>query len=363
VAKIVSIATEVPAYKHTQQHLMEFMEGAYSAGDKEKRIINYLYKHSGIDTRYSVIPDFTLPVDEWEFFPHAKNLEPFPNLEYRMQWFKKHALPLSLKASEKCLAGIIDKHELTHLVTISCTGMSAPGLELQLMEELGLNANVSRTAINFMGCYAAIHGLKMANDIVNANKGAKVLIVCIELCSLHFQKTFTEDAITAPLLFADGCAAALICGDEDPHEGMHMDSFYAEVMKDAKDSMTWNISSSGFVMTLDGDVPEIFRADIGPLKERALAKAGYTADAIKYFCIHPGGKRILEAIGNGLALTYDDLAYSYKILKEYGNMSSATVLFVLKDMWPKLIADKGTHTFAAAFGPGLTMESLITTAV
>ncbi len=362
MAKIISIATEVPQYKHTQQNLMEFMEGAYSAGEKEKRIINYLYKHSGIDTRHSVIPDFTLPVEEWEFFPKSKNLEPFPNLEHRMDWFKKHALPLCIKASKKCIDGVIDKHELTHLITVSCTGMSAPGLELQLMEELGLKSNIARTAINFMGCYAAIHGLKMANDIVNANKGAKVLIVCIELCSLHFQKIFTEDAITAPLLFADGCAAALISGDDDAHEGMLMDSFYSEVLKDAKDSMTWNISSSGFVMTLSGDVPEIFRADIAPLKERAIEKAGYTDEDIKYFCIHPGGKRILEAIGKGLKLSNEDMAYSYQILREYGNMSSATVLFVLKAMWDKLLADKGTHTFAAAFGPGLTMESLIMTA-
>ena len=361
VAKIISIATAVPEYKHTQQHLMEFMEGAYSAGEKEKRIINYLYKHSGIDTRYSVIPDFTLPVDEWEFFPHSKNLEPFPNLEHRMDWFKRHALSLSLQSANKCIDGIIDKHELTHLITVSCTGMSAPGLELQLMEAMGLNADVSRTAINFMGCYAAVHGLKMANDIVNANPGAKVLVVCTELCSLHFQKTFTEDSVTAPLLFADGSAAALICGDDDRHEGLHMDSFYAEVMKDKKDSMSWNLSSNGFVMTLAGDVPEIFRADIGPLKDRAIAKAGYTTEQIKYFCIHPGGKRILEAISKGLSLSEEDLVESYKILREYGNMSSATILFVMKEMWGRLFADKGAHIFAAAFGPGLTMESLIMT--
>ena len=361
MAKIISIATEVPAYKHTQQHLLEFMEGAYSADDKQKKILRYLYRHSGIDTRYSVIPDFTLPIDQWEFFPHSRNLEPFPNLEYRMKWFKMNALQLSLAAATKCIDGIIHKDELTHLITISCTGMSAPGLELELMEALQLKADTSRTAINFMGCYAAIHGLKMANDIVNANPKAKVLVVCTELCSLHFQKTFTEDAITAPLLFADGSAAVLVCSDADTHAGMKMASFYSEVLKDAKDSMSWNLSSNGFVMTLSGDVPEIFRADIGSLKDHSLAKAGYDQDAIKYFCIHPGGKRILEAIAKGLTLTDEDLAASYKILREYGNMSSATILFVLKEMWPQLATDKGAHIFAAAFGPGLTMESLIMT--
>ncbi len=361
MAKIISIATEVPAYKHTQQHLLEFMEGAYGAGDKEKRILGYLYRHSGIETRYSVIPDFTLPMDEWQFFPKRADLEPFPGLEHRMQWYHEHALKLSLQSATKCIANLIDKDEITHLVTVSCTGMSAPGLELQLMEAMGLRANISHTAINFMGCYAAVHGLKMANDIVNANRGSKVLVVCTELCSLHFQKTFTEDSITAPLLFADGSAAALICGDDDERTGLKLDSFYSEILKDAKNSMTWNLSSNGFVMTLSADVPEIFKADIGSLKEHALAKAGYNDEAIKYFCIHPGGKRILEALGNGLSLTEEQLAASYKILRDYGNMSSATILFVLQEMWDNVTKDKGAHIFAAAFGPGLTMESLIMT--
>jgi predicted naringenin-chalcone synthase len=361
MAKIISIATAVPQYKHTQQHLLEFMEGAYEAGEKEKKILRYLYRHSGIDTRYSVIPDFTLPVDEWEFFPQSPNLEPFPALEYRMLWFKKHALPLSLQSAEKCIGNIIAKGEITHLITVSCTGMSAPGLELQLMEAMDLKADTTRTAINFMGCYAAVHGLKMANDIVTSNPSSKVLVVCTELCSLHFQKTFTDDSITAPLLFADGSAAVLVCANDDPHPGIKLDSFYSEILKEAKDSMSWNLSSNGFIMTLSADVPKLFLADIGPLKDRAIAKAGYGNDAIKYFCIHPGGKKILEAVGKGLSLTDDDLAASYKILKEYGNMSSATILFVLKEMWGNLSEEKGAHIFAAAFGPGLTMESMIMT--
>jgi len=361
MAKIVSICTEVPAYKHTQQHLLEFMEGAYNAGDKEKRILKYLYTHSGVETRYSVISDYTLPIDAWRFYPKSRDLEPFPRLEQRMDWFKTHALPLSLQAANKCIDGFFDKSEITHLITVSCTGMSAPGLELQLMEAMGLKNTTARTAINFMGCYAAVHGLKMANDIVNANPDAKVLVVCTELCTLHFQKTFSDDTITAPLLFADGSAAVLVCADDHPFTGVRLDSFYSEILKDAKDSMSWNLSSSGFIMTLDSDVPEIFRSDIGPLKEHAIEKAGIGNDDIQYWCIHPGGKRILEAIGKGLSLKDEDLATSYKILREYGNMSSATVLFVLKEMWPRLMDDKGAKIFTAAFGPGLTMESVIMT--
>lgn len=361
MAKIISICTEVPAYKHTQQHILEFMEGAYNVGEKEKRVLKYLYNHSGIETRYSVIPDYSLPMSAWRFYPQSADLEPFPTLEHRMDWFKECALPLSLRAANKCIDGFFDKDQITHLITVSCTGMSAPGLELQLMEAMGLKNDTARTAINFMGCYAAVHGLKMANDIVNANPDAKVLVVCTELCSLHFQKTYSEDTITAPLLFADGSAAVLVCADDHPYTGIRLDSFYSEILKDAKDSMSWNLSSKGFLMTLASDVPEIFRADIGPLKDRALKKAGLGSNDITYWCIHPGGKRILEAIGKGLSITDDDMAASYKVLKEYGNMSSATILFVLNDMWEQLMNNEGAHIFGAAFGPGLTMESIIMT--
>ena len=361
MAKIISISTQVPEHKHTQQHLLEFMENAYGVGDKEKRILGYLYRHSGIDTRHSVIPDYTLPLEEWEFFPQSRDLEPFPTLEHRMKWFNKHAMPLSLRSAETCIAGVVDRKEITHLITVSCTGMSAPGLELELMEAMGLNANTSRTAINFMGCYAAIHGLKMANDIVSATPASKVLVVCTELCSLHYQKTFTEDSITAPLLFGDGSAAVLVVGDHDEHEGITLTSFYSEVLKDAKDTMSWNLSSNGFIMTLSADVPDLFRTDIGPLKERAVAKAGMDTDAIKYWCIHPGGKRILQAIGQGLNLKDEDLAASYDILRRYGNMSSATVLFVLDALWTT-DGRQGCARVCSGLWPGLTMESMIMTA-
>jgi predicted naringenin-chalcone synthase len=337
------------------------MQDAYGGNEKQNRILSYLYNHSGIEGRYSAIPDFTLPINEWEFFPKSADLEPFPGLEQRMKWFHIHALPLSLSAANKCIAGVVEKEAITHLITVSCTGMSAPGLELQLMEAMGLKSSTIRTAVNFMGCYAAVHGLKMASDIANANKGAKVLVVCTELCSLHFQKTFTEDTIVAPLLFADGSAAVLVCGDDDAHRGINLDSFYSEVLKDEKDSMTWNLSSTGFLMTLSSEVPDIFKADIGPMKERAMAKAGVAKEAITHWCIHPGGKRILHAIGEGLGLKDEDLAVSYDVLRNYGNMSSATILFVLKQIWGNMPAGEDACIFAAAFGPGLTMESMIMT--
>jgi len=210
-----------------------------------------------------------------------------------------------------------------------------------------------------MGCYAAIHGLKMADQIVKSDPSSRVLVVCTELCSLHYQKTFTENTLTAPLIFGDGSAAVLVCADDYPKKGIRLNSFHSEVMKEAKDSMTWDISATGFVMTLSAEIPGIFKADIGKMSQNALAKAGFSTDDIKYWCIHPGGKRILEAISHGLNLTNEDMASSFKILREYGNMSSATILFVLKDIWEKTGEEKGAPIFGVAFGPGLTMESLV----
>ncbi len=364
MSKIVSIATVVPPHPHQQNGIYNFMNIAYGdIDDKEKRALKFLYNKSGIETRYSVIKDYSADMAEWEFYPQNANLEPFPDVEKRMEWYERHACALSLQAALKCLDGKAEASDITHLITVSCTGMSAPGLELALMDALHLPAAVNRSTVNFMGCYAAVHGLKQANDIVLAHPEAKVLVVCTELCTIHFQKTYNTDSIISPVLFGDGSAAALITADDHPGPGLRLDSFYAEVVKNSQSDMTWRISPTGFVMTLSGEVPGIFETDIVPLKKRALEKAGLQATDIKYWDLHPGGKRILERLMVGLQLTDEDLEYSYRVLKNYGNMSSPTILFVLKEIWDANSTDTGAHIFGAAFGPGLTMESMIMTIV
>src|SRR5262249_40176910 len=156
--------------------------------------------------RYSVIPDYSRPLSEWKFYPPAEHLDPFPSLEYRMTWYHKYAAPLSVAAIRDCLDGKIRKQDITHLITVSCTGMSAPGLDLQLMELLELPRHTDRSSVNFMGCYAAIHAMKTADAICAQQPGAQVLIVCTELCTLHFQREATTDNIASSLLFGDGSA-------------------------------------------------------------------------------------------------------------------------------------------------------------
>jgi predicted naringenin-chalcone synthase len=357
LSKIISIGTAVPAFKHQQKDILQFMQHIYSFDAVENRKLKFLYHQSGIETRYSAVPDYSHPISEWKFYPHSENLEPFPSLELRMQWYNKHAAPLSVDAIRNCIDGKIHTNEITHLITVSCTGMSAPGLDLQVMEMLDLPKNTYRTSINFMGCYAAIHALKMADAICKTEEHAKVMIVCTELCTLHFQREATQDNIASSLLFSDGSAAALVTHDSYKTRGLNLKSFYSEIVAKGKRDMAWELSSTGFLMTLSGYIPELIEEDFELLVTRAMQHAGLSKEDITQWCIHPGGKRIVDAIHKSLHLTNGELLHSYEVLKAYGNMSSPTILFVLKEIMQSLSYTKNETIFAAAFGPGLTMET------
>jgi predicted naringenin-chalcone synthase len=239
--------------------------------------------------------------------------------------------------------------------------MSAPGLDLELLELLQLPGTTHRTSVNFMGCYAAIHGLKLADAFCKADPKANVLIVCTELCTLHFQKEYTADNITSSLLFADGAAAVVVSGNNN-QEGLHIDHFYSMVSFGGKKDMAWELSSKGFLMTLSGYIADLIGRDINQLVDDALDTAGLTKKDITHWCIHPGGKKILESIHKSLGFTNGQLQHSYDTLRDYGNMSSPTVLFVLQNIWKALQSKGSERVFGAAFGPGLTMETFILSA-
>jgi predicted naringenin-chalcone synthase len=206
-----------------------------------------------------------------------------------------------------------------------------------------------------MGCYAAIHALKMADAFCKAESGARVLVVCTELCTIHFQREATMDNIASSLLFGDGAAAVLVTGNDDPAEGLHLDHFYSEIIPKGKRDMSWELSSTGFLMTLSGYIPELVEADFRAILERGLAKEGAAVEDVSHWCVHPGGKRILEAIHRSLQFTGNQLQHSYEVLEEVGNLSSATILFVLKRMLRE--PQKIRKLAGAAFGPGLTVET------
>lgn len=362
MSKIVSISTAVPVYKHTQQQIFEFANLIHSDNADESRKLKFLYRHSGISTRYSVLADYGCTAEARTFYSKEKDLEPFPSLEKRMECFDEYAADLSIKAVEACIQEKINSRDITHLITVSCTGMSAPGLDLQIMEAMNLPSGVFRTSVNFMGCYAAVHALKLADAICKMETEANVVVVCTELCTLHFQKEKTIDNITSTLLFADGCAAVLVQHDKSQLRGLILKSFFSNVAFNGKKDMAWRLSSKGFLMTLTGYVPELVKEDFDSLVSKALHKAGLQKEDIDHWCMHPGGKKILEAISQSLQLNNDALQHSYAVLNEYGNMSSPTILFVLKRILDELAGNtpgKNQKIFGAAFGPGLTMETFI----
>ncbi|MBA4167308.1 MAG: type III polyketide synthase [Chitinophagaceae bacterium] len=358
MSKIVSIGTALPEFRHKQQDILQFMLHAYQPEAEDRRRITLLYERSGIDQRYSVIPDFTKENDGKKFFPDTSDLEPFPTLENRMELYDEKATELSIRAINDCLADQIDPKEITCLITVSCTGMSAPGLDICIMQQMGLSPDIQRSSVNFMGCYAAIHALKMADNICRADENAKVMIVCTELCTLHFQKDCEMDSIASALLFADGSAAALITGDNYAGKGLRISNFYSEVALHGRKDMAWHLSGKGFLMRLSAYIPQLLQAGITPLLQKALKAGNHDRQSITRWAIHPGGKKILETIGKELSLTKDDLESSFEVLREHGNMSSPTILFVLKNIMQQMKEEK-EKIFAAAFGPGLTMETLI----
>lgn len=350
---ITAIGTANPKYKHKQLSILNFMKETLPLDQRQERLLSLLYHRCGIETRYSVLPDYSLPSKDYQFYARPDEDKPFPNLESRMSAYEANALSLSVAAIRNTVTD--DKLKaITHLITVTCTGLSAPGLDLQLMEALKLAPSVFRTSVNFMGCYAALHGLKLANSLAISSKNAKVLVVCTELCTLHFQKSVEIDQLTSSLLFADGSAACLVESDEN-QAGLLISNFFSKVVSEGKQDMAWGLSSTGFKMVLSNHVPKLVEGEIDSLLADALTELDWQTDDISHWAIHPGGKDILSATQKALAISEVQLADSYDVLKNYGNMSSASILFVLKRIMEK--ARNGERTFAAAFGPGITLES------
>jgi predicted naringenin-chalcone synthase len=330
------------------------MQRAFRLDDKEARKLAFLYRHSAINFRYSVIDDFAKPEHEWEFLSACNGS---PCLNKRMNLFHTNALNLSVDSIKDCIKNLILPKDITHLITVSCTGLSAPGLDLQISEALNLSSTVFRTSVNFMGCYAAIHAMKLAKMICDTTTKANVIIVCTEICTIHFQSQYTLDNAASSLLFGDGSAAMLVSNSIDVSNALDIKSFYSQISYKGKEDMSWEISNQGFLMKLSAYIPDLIEEDIAALVNKALDESSLKQNEITHWCIHPGGRKILEVIQSQLALTDEDLTCSKTVLSQYGNMSSPTILFVLKEIMKSSDVDK--KVFGVAFGPGLTMETFI----
>ncbi|GAB3559473.1 type III polyketide synthase [Spirosoma fluminis] len=365
------IGTAVPAYSSTQQNAAEFMADVLQLDERDSRRLMALYRHTRIDQRHSVLADYIRPKGEYTFYANTPGMEPFPTVGQRMGVYRHEAVPLALKAIQDCFESYpeFDPQSITHLITVSCTGLYAPGPDIEIIEALGLPTSTQRLAINFMGCYGAFNGLKTADAIVRADADAKVLVVCVELCTIHFQKKTETDHLLSNALFADGSAAVLVESRPRPAHSFRLRSFYCDLLPEGKEAMAWHISDFGFEMTLTSQVPTFIQQGIGQLMDRLLNQCQLTLDDIGYYALHPGGRRILEVIEEQLGITAQDDRYAYEVLRRNGNMSSATVLFVLKEIWNELATGQAEvdperpNILSCAFGPGLTLESMVLEAV
>jgi len=279
-----------------------------------------------------------------------------PTTARRMQAFEQFAPRLAQSALDKLALSQEERRAITHVIVTSCTGLYAPGLDYDIVAHLGLNPSVERTFIGFMGCYAAINALKAARHIVRSEPGAKVLLVSLELCSLHMQETTELEQLLAFLVFADGCAAYLVSAEP---VGLAIDSFLAVVLPDTTPLITWRIGEKGFDMHLSGKVPGELRRGLAAAGNKITQ--GADIHAIDLWAVHPGGRTILDAVEQGLELAPEALSDSRHILLNYGNMSSPSVVFVLERLMQR--ARSGQLGCAMSFGPGVTAETMLFHAV
>ena len=339
--RINAIATAVPESECDATYhawAMRQLDGRREAG-----LLERMMQRSGIGRRFTVLSHDQTYQAEGSFYdvPEA------PGTLARMQVYAREAPELALAAIRQ----LGDLGEVTHVVVASCTGFTAPGLDQVLARRLGLAPTVERVVIGFMGCYAGVTALRTAGHLVRSDPSARVLVVSVELCTLHLQPTDRLESLLAMGQFADGAAAALITA-EGP--GLALGEGLSMTLEDSHELITWTIGDTGFAMELSGEVPNRLAAALGEDEVARTVTGGKSIDAIEAWAIHPGGKSIVDAVERGLALPAEKVAASRGVLQDFGNMSSATVMFVLQ----RLMAEQPATGVALAFGPGLAMEGL-----
>lgn len=355
-AYINRIATAVPEHD-VHQAFVDFADGMLE-DRRVKPVFQRMAQRSGIGHRYSVLtPDRTAETTEFVVNAHEfYRLRKFPETARRMEIFEKFAPALARKALDGLQLSEEERRGITHVIVTSCTGLYAPGLDFDVVDHLGLDTSIERTVIGFMGCYAAINALKMARHVVRSEPGAKVLTVSLELCTLHMQETQELEQVLSFLVFADGCAASLVSAEP---LGFRMDSFKSVVIPGTRELITWRIRGVGFDMLLSGKVPGEIGKALGVGSAAVLGSL--RAEDVALWGVHPGGKSVLDAVEKGLGLGPEALWASREVLEEFGNMSSATVMFVLEKLMRK--AQAGVVGCAMSFGPGLTAETMMFEAV
>lgn len=356
------LATRVPEHSYTQEHARDRMK-QWVRDPRAQRLVHALYNRSGIGRRHSVIGDWA--GEGAGLFTAGEDgglRQPTTGERNRIYTRESRRLGVALAHDLFARGGMLVPGDVTHVIFASCTGFANPGCDYHIVRELGLRAGVERYTLGFMGCYAAFPALRMADQFCRASPDAVVLVMCLELCSLHLQINDQADSLLANSLFADGAAAALVSARPPENGSAHfrLDDFASALLPSAVEEMAWDIGDHGFDIVLSSYVPGIIGANVATILDGVLAGSGRRLADIERWAVHPGGRLILDKVSASLALPPGALDCSRSVLRDYGNMSSATVLFVLERMLATAGAGRtDATTCAMAFGPGLTVETAL----
>ncbi len=358
---IAGIGTAVPPHCASQADLAEICKSFSCQTDDHERLLPVLYRRTGVKKRHSVVlKSNDGGLEGRQSFYGAANdaADRGPRTSQRMDVYNREACQLAVQASQNALhESRVSVAEITHLITVSCSGFGAPGFDIGMIEELGMSPQVARTHVGFMGCHGALNALRVARAFTQADPSACVLVCAVELCSLHQQYGWDPDQIVANALFADGAAAVVCMGaTRQSVNCWKIEATGSTVVPESQDAMSWQIGDHGFTMTLSPRVPDLIQQQLRPWLDDWLASNRLSIKAVKSWAVHPGGPRILSAFGETAELEREALDVSYQTLADYGNMSSPTVLFILRELRE---AGAATPCVALGFGPGLAIEATL----
>ncbi|RIK88915.1 MAG: type III polyketide synthase [Planctomycetota bacterium] len=365
---ILGLATAVPPHAVDQDAALELARSICCRNERHDRVASVLYRHSGINTRHSVLP----PSEAYRYANAGAQRgvgapNHGPTTAQRMAYYQEHALPLAARAAGDALARSgVEGREIAHVVTASCTGFTAPGVDSGLIERLGLRRTTQRIHVGFMGCHAAVNALRTARALALADAHGHVLACCVELCSLHYSFHWDNERMLGNALFADGAAAAVVSAMPRKNSGAspgadgqsrwRIAATGSFLFPDTSEAMTWNIGDHGFAMTISSELPRLIAQGVAPWLTGWLKQNGLAPGDVNSWAIHPGGPRIVEAVESAMAIPAAKTEVSREILAEFGNMSSATVLFILQRLTERRAAPP---CVMLAFGPGLIAEAVL----
>lgn len=355
-AGILGIGTSLPPLSVSQKELCSHAKQYCCATERQARLLEQLYQRTTIDARTSAVAtrndrqtatsDFFAPPDDLNNYG--------PTTSERMRRYGLEAGKLAIAASKQALTNArINAADITHLVTVSCTGFTAPGFDLQLIKALAMGQHTYRTHIGFLGCHGVLNALRVAEGFCARDQNALVLVCATEICSIHFQYGWTTENIIANSLFADGAATTILGSRPSTIRYANSMSF---IVPDSSDAIIWQIGDNGFSMSLSTRVPELIKSHLPSVLARWLSDNNLTVQQIRTWTVHPGGPRILDTIEKCLSLPHDALDVSRKVLTDFGNMSSPTVLFILER---QLRQRDVSPCVMLGFGPGLTIEAAL----